>query len=59
MLILCLMVSNVKIQAQEINAKVTVVSAQVGNTIDKRVFQNLQTALVAFINKRKWTTDVF
>ena len=59
MLILCLMVSNVKIKAQEINAKVTVVSAQVGNTIDKRVFQNLQTALVAFINKRKWTTDVF
>ncbi len=59
MLISCLIVSNVKIQAQEINAKVTVVSAQVGNTIDKRVFQNLQTALVAFINKRKWTTDVF
>lgn len=59
MLILCLMVSNVKIQAQEINAKVTVLSAQVGNTVDKRVFQNLQTALVAFINKRKWTTDVF
>lgn len=59
MLILCLMVLNVKIQAQEINAKVTVVAAQVGNTVDKRVFQNLQTALVAFINKRKWTTDVF
>jgi hypothetical protein len=59
MLILFLMVLNVKIQAQEINAKVTVVAAQVGNTVDKRVFQNLQTALVAFINKRKWTTDVF
>jgi hypothetical protein len=58
-LILFLMVLNVKIQAQEINAKVTVVAAQVGNTVDKRVFQNLQTALVAFINKRKWTTDVF
>jgi len=58
-LILFLMVLNVKIQAQEINAKVTVVAAQVGNTVDKRVFQNLQTSLVAFINKRKWTTDVF
>ena len=57
--ILLLMVLDVKIQAQEINAKVTVVAAQVGNTVDKRVFQNLQTALVAFINKRKWTTDVF
>jgi hypothetical protein len=50
---------DLKIQAQEINAKVTVVAAQIGNTVDKRVFQNLQTALVAFINKRKWTTDVF
>ena len=59
MLILLLIVLDVKIQAQEINAKVTVVAAQVGNTVDKRVFQNLQTALVAFINKRKWTTDVF
>ena len=59
MLILLLMVLDVKIQAQEINAKVTVIAAQVGNTVDKRVFQNLQTALVAFINKRKWTTDVF
>lgn len=59
MLILCLVVLNIKIQAQEINAKVTVIAAQVGNTVDKRVFQNLQTALVAFINKRKWTTDVF
>jgi hypothetical protein len=59
MLILLLMVLDVKIQAQEINAKVTVVAAQVGNTVDKRVFQNLQTALIAFINKRKWTTDVF
>ncbi len=57
--ILLLMVLDVKIQAQEINAKVTVVAAQVGNTVDKRVFQNLQTALIAFINKRKWTTDVF
>ena len=59
MLILFLMVLDLKIQAQEINAKVTVVAAQIGNTVDKRVFQNLQTALVAFINKRKWTTDVF
>ncbi|MEY3245618.1 MAG: hypothetical protein RL253_775 [Bacteroidota bacterium] len=48
-----------KAEAQEINAKVTVISAQIGNTVDKRVFQNLQTSLVSFINKRKWTNDVF
>ncbi|MEY3178314.1 MAG: hypothetical protein RJB42_555, partial [Bacteroidota bacterium] len=45
--------------SQELNAKVTVVSAQIGNTVDKRVFQNLQSSLVAFLNKRKWTNDVF
>ena len=45
--------------SQELNAKVTVVSAQIGNTVDKRVFQNLQSSLVAFLNKRKWTSDVF
>jgi hypothetical protein len=44
--------------AQELNAKVTVISAQIGNSVDKRVFQNLQTALVSFLNKRKWTSDV-
>ena len=45
--------------AQELNAKVTVVSAQIGTTVDKRVFQNLQSSLVSFLNKRKWTNDVF
>jgi hypothetical protein len=48
-----------KAEAQEINAKVTVISAQIGNIVDKRVFQNLQTSLVSFINKRKWTNDVY
>lgn len=46
-------------KAQEINAKVTVVASQIGTTVDKKVFQTLQTALVGFLNKRKWTNDVF
>jgi hypothetical protein len=46
-------------KAQEINAKVTVVASQIGTTVDKKVFQTLQTALVSFLNKRKWTNDVF
>ena len=45
--------------AQEINAKVNVVYAQIGSTVDKKVFQTLQTALTSFLNKRKWTSDVF
>ena len=45
--------------AQEINAKVTVTYGQIGSTVDKKVFQTLQTALLNFINKRKWSSDVF
>ena len=45
--------------AQEINAKVNVVYAQIGSTVDKKVFQTLQTALTSFLNKRKWTSEVF
>lgn len=44
---------------QELNAKVNVVYAQIGTSVDKKVFQTLQTSLVNFLNKRKWTSDVF
>jgi len=46
-------------KGQEINARVTVLYNQVSTTIDRKVFQTLQTGLVNFINKRKWTSDVF
>jgi catechol 2,3-dioxygenase-like lactoylglutathione lyase family enzyme len=47
------------VEAQELNAKVNVVYAQISSNVDKRVFQNLQTSLQNFINKRKWTSDNF
>lgn len=46
-------------EAQELNAKVNVVYAQISSNVEKRVFQNLQTSLQNFINKRKWTNDNF
>lgn len=46
-------------QAQELNARVTVNSSRVGTTVNKNVFQTLQTALTTFLNNRKWTKDVF
>lgn len=49
----------VKADAQEINARVTVLYNQVSTTVDRKVFQTLQTGLINFINKRKWTSDVF
>ena len=58
-LILVLVLICSSMNAQELNAKVNVVYAQIGTTVDKKVFQTLQTSLVNFLNKRKWTSDVF
>lgn len=45
--------------AQELNAKVTVVAAQVSSATDKKVFQTLQTTLTNFLNNKKWTKDSY
>ena len=47
------------VQAQELFAKVTVNSSRVGNNVDKKTFQTLESALNIFINNQKWTSDNF
>lgn len=47
------------VEAQEIQARLTVMAAQVSTTVDKKVFQTLQTALTNFVNNRRWTSDAF
>lgn len=47
------------VTAQELNGRVTVNSSRVGPTVNKNVFQTLQTALTTFLNTRKWTKDNF
>ncbi|MDI3320059.1 DUF4835 family protein [Pinibacter soli] len=54
-LLLSLQLSN----AQELQAKVSIASNRVGSTVDKKVFQTLQTSLNNFLNNRKWTNDVY
>ncbi len=44
---------------QEFRARVSVISNRVGNNVDKKTFQTLQTALNNFVNNRKWTGDQF
>jgi hypothetical protein len=51
----CVLIS----QAQELNARVTVVATRVNNVVNKSAFTTLQTALNNFLNNRKWTPDVF
>lgn len=46
-------------EAQEIQARLTVITSKVSTQVDKKVFQTLQTALTNFLNNRRWTTDVF
>ena len=47
------------IHAQELQAKISVNASRVGSTVDKKVFQTLQNALVTFLNTRKWTSETF
>src|SRR5687767_12611027 len=47
------------VAAQELQARVSINSSQVGTTVDKKVFQSLQSSLHTFLNNRKWTDDVY
>src|SRR5262245_16567093 len=45
--------------AQEIQARMTVMASKVSSKVDKNIFNSLQTTLSNFINGRKWTRDVY
>jgi hypothetical protein len=45
--------------AQELQARLSVLANKVSTQVDKKVFQTLQAALVNFVNNRKWTNNVF
>jgi hypothetical protein len=47
------------VQAQEFQSKVTVITSRVNTTVDKKIFNTLQTQLTNFINNRKWTNESF
>ena len=47
------------VQAQELQARITVNAAKVGTDVNKKTFQTLQTALMNFLNNRKWTGDTY
>lgn len=50
---------SIAVQAQELNARVTVVSTRVNNQVNRNTFVTLQTAILNFLNNRKWTGDAF
>jgi hypothetical protein len=57
--ILAIIGCSLQIHAQELNARVTVLSNKVGTSVDKKVFNTLQNQLTNFLNTRKWTNDTY
>lgn len=47
------------VNAQELNARVSVVSNRVANNVNKNTFLTLQTALNNFLNNRKWSSETY
>lgn len=47
------------VQAQELDARLTIMSGKVSTQVDKKIFQTLQAALNTFLNNRKWTNDTY
>lgn len=58
-LVLVLFVSMGVARGQEIQARLTVIASKVSTTVDKKIFQTLQTALTNFLNNRRWTNDAY
>jgi hypothetical protein len=46
-------------QAQELNAKVSVLANRVSNTVPRNTFTTLQSAVANFLNNRKWSNEVY
>lgn len=47
------------IQAQELQARLTVIASKVSTQVDKKIFTTLQSSLTNFLNTRRWTNDAF
>lgn len=54
-----LVICYLPVSAQELVARVSINSSQVGTNVDKKVFQSLQAAMATFLNNRKWTEDAY
>jgi hypothetical protein len=49
----------VSLNAQELQARISIVTDKISSQTDKKIFKTLQAALVNFVNNRKWTSDVY
>lgn len=47
------------VHAQELQARLTIISNRVGSQVDKKVFKTMESSLNTFLNNRKWTNNTF
>ena len=59
LIILSFVIAIASARAQEIQARLTVMTNKISTQVNKNVFQTLQTGLTNFLNNRKWTGDAF
>lgn len=45
--------------AQELQARITIMTDKISSQTDKKIFKTLQAALENFVNNRKWTNDTY
>ena len=59
LLLLFLLAGLPHLQAQDLQANVTVLASRVPSSVDHKIFQTLQTALYNFLNGRNWSNETF
>jgi hypothetical protein len=59
LLLIALLFTSAASQAQELQARISVVANRVSSQVDKKIFNTLQTGLTNFLNSRKWTNDTW
>lgn len=47
------------VQAQELQARITINASQISSQTDRKIFQTLQNSLNTFLNNRRWTSESF
>jgi hypothetical protein len=59
LLIFLLGIITPRLQAQELQANISIAANRVPSTVDHKIFQTLQSALYNFLNGRKWSNESF
>jgi len=47
------------VHAQELQARLTIISNRIGSQVDKKVFKTMESSLNTFLNNRKWTNNTY